>query len=1577
MSNVHHHIPNELTLQDIRTSIIKLWNAMDSVGEGAAKKKMSISSKMTSVGVGTSSPTTGGGTAVTGNDLPVLWVPSTTGRDSIASGSRVDGMLCYVNEDHHIYQLQGGTDNSYWVDITAEKWYQYCGIETPPSLTDNGDGSIIVDGDGVYLMHSSKDETEFVVRRQLDGITQTLTDGVINYIYLDYNAGEPEIKWTTTRTDISDTMLVTASPIFTIFRYGTTLHYLSWDQAAIGLPEKILLRLINNDRFKAEPNGLALADSGSQHFMVSAGTVWYGVNRQTLDAIDSSTDTILQFSLSGSTWTGTVVTGYNNSQYQNGTSGLATLSDDHYTVNWIYRSVEDAKKVFILLGTVDYTKNNTEASLPPINVPPLVNAMGILVGRIIVEKGSTTPVVDPAFNPEFSYAFSDKVQAQLDAKAQLNTGLVTGGVITINADPTKFDVDETVCYFDDYTVPTQASGKFLTYGPVTGITVTNIATQNATYLGIDSSGALIQSGTPFTNSQRRSIVTIGAVIHSNRTTINTTNVIVSPDLNVLEQIHDLMLAIGPLNLSGNEYTPYDADLRVAKSAGTIFKMGSNFQNDPTDPHVLAQTANSPITNMRYRLQDGTEYADTTYIDPAYYDNAGVKTAVPNNKYTVQRIYMFQSGLTRIQYGQQVFEKLADAIASYKSSAFSEEANIKANGTLRAYLIVQQNATNLGDAEQAIFYSVEKFGGASSSSGGITYDILVSILGYTPEQPLTFSTGLTRNVNTVTSNISTGVAGGQTIYGGTLTTQGLTIRANAADLTGTVSVPGTTLSVSGSSGALTVSGGFGIAVTSTDTSGDVAAQWISSTVSPSGPSSTTFTGLKNMVETASNNTNITGYVIGAYLRSRVNVTSGGTVSNAYGFQGIVYLNGTGTLSTACGIQATVGNLTTGTITTGVGVNVSVTNTGGGTFTNMRGINIEDITGGTNCYSIYTGTGPVRLGDYASITTTRTDTSSDSYGFQTSLTINPASTSSALYQGNRIVVTASSSCAQNLTGVNSALNASMTNQSTGTVTCWRGVNVDVRQSAASGSMTSQHAFNVAAWGCFNAGSTLTTAYGLQIASPTATGTVTTAYGIKIENISTAGTNYSLYTGTGLVRFGGPLSFVDTMTGIITTSGSSSSTPFQLSHVSTNTGGSNRAFICVCNVAPSGASTAYSTGVEGRADLTGNASYIPSGQFRGITGEVRTNTGTAAGTMAYAYAGVFAVTNQNSAVTITDATCMFASSPTATGPITSSCGLKIGNQKVTGVTNGYGIYIDDQSAGGYAIYTNGGSVRFGGNTTISKTNCEFIMGDGTGYSNAFIRGASGSNRYLTFRTGVSSDRWTIGASPGAESGSDTGSSFVVQAYTDAGVGIDAPIVIYRAAGGLFTTTRPFKTTDTTTSTSYSTGSFIAGGGAGVGGSLYVKLGVYAGDGTSSGAVVLNGSSSSGKYIYLNTAGVKRWLLMAINGETGSDVGSDLYFGSYNDSGTLIDYPFNVTRVSGGTVTIGGSTTRQTDFTGHVNIASGKTLKVNGTQVVAARRTGWTAQTATASRADLGASPTVGALASFCRAMYDDLAAHGLVGA
>lgn len=58
-------------------------------------------------------------------------------------------------------------------------------------------------------------------------------------------------------------------------------------------------------------------------------------------------------------------------------------------------------------------------------------------------------------------------------------------------------------------------------------------------------------------------------------------------------------------------------------------------------------------------------------------------------------------------------------------------------------------------------------------------------GAAPEVPLTFSTGLTRSTNTITSNLSTGVSGGQSVVGGTGASDNLTLSSTGSATKGKI------------------------------------------------------------------------------------------------------------------------------------------------------------------------------------------------------------------------------------------------------------------------------------------------------------------------------------------------------------------------------------------------------------------------------------------------------------------------------------------------------------------------------------------------------------------------------------------------------------------------------------------------------------------------------------------------------------------------------------------------------------------------------------------------------------------------
>jgi len=284
--------------------------------------------------------------------------------------------------------------------------------------------------------------------------------------------------------------------------------------------------------------------------------------------------------------------------------------------------------------------------------------------------------------------------------------------------------------FIDFTSPVDPIPTIINFGPLTGQTVTNLTTAPTTYVGVNGAGVLVQQITPFTNSQRRSIASIGILIHTNLSSVTLINkqgaLILAPN----NQLYDFMEAIGPLNIAGNKYSAGATNLTIQKTAGTIFKWGAN-SADINDPHKLTLGDSNPTT-IRYRTMNGEVTGDLTSIVPGSYDNAGVVSAVGANEWTIQHINVFQSGATRIQYGQNLYGSLADAQANVFTEPFQLEQNIADNGLFRGYLLVKGNATNLSLDAQAVFIEVPKFGGGAGNSGAaLTSANIIAALGYTP------------------------------------------------------------------------------------------------------------------------------------------------------------------------------------------------------------------------------------------------------------------------------------------------------------------------------------------------------------------------------------------------------------------------------------------------------------------------------------------------------------------------------------------------------------------------------------------------------------------------------------------------------------------------------------------------------------------------------------------------------------------------------------------------------------------------------------------------------------------------------
>lgn len=95
--------------------------------------------------------------------------------------------------------------------------------------------------------------------------------------------------------------------------------------------------------------------------------------------------------------------------------------------------------------------------------------------------------------------------------------------------------------------------------------------------------------------------------------------------------------------------------------------------------------------------------------------------------------------------------------------------------------------------------------------------------------------------------------------------------------------------------------------------------------------------------------------------------------------------------------------------------------------------------------------------------------------------------------------------------------------------------------------------------------------------------------------------------------------------------------------------------------------------------------------------------------------------------------------------------------------------------------GNVTITGNLATGATGFTMVAGlaAGAAETGIVIRAAAGQNRFFYLSSG-STQRWQIGATSVAESGSNAGSPFVIRALDDAGSVIDTPVTITRAAGG-----------------------------------------------------------------------------------------------------------------------------------------------------------------------------------------------------
>jgi hypothetical protein len=303
------------------------------------------------------------------------------------------------------------------------------------------------------------------------------------------------------------------------------------------------------------------------------------------------------------------------------------------------------------------------------------------------------------------------------------TGLISGGLITI-ASATTYNITAGTADIIIAGIKTPIS-----WATKSNITLTTIAAGLQSYIGINSSGNEVVQISPFSPFQQKTIIVLGVLIHVNNTSINHVNTAAHIKYNTVNQLHDLMHVVGPINVSGNLFSGINSTFTIMKTAGSLFKIGSNYSNmsDPTlrltGEHIIANPILSTV-NFQYRFRNGTSLPVTgtrSNIDVDIYDNGASTPAVVGvGNWTVQRMYLCSGNTIKIALGQDEHNNRNQALNSIGNSAYIVEPSLRDNCLLRGFIVVQQGRPHLNHAD---FIPSNKFGDNSTVSGGVIGDVL--------------------------------------------------------------------------------------------------------------------------------------------------------------------------------------------------------------------------------------------------------------------------------------------------------------------------------------------------------------------------------------------------------------------------------------------------------------------------------------------------------------------------------------------------------------------------------------------------------------------------------------------------------------------------------------------------------------------------------------------------------------------------------------------------------------------------------------------------------------------------------------
>lgn len=270
------------------------------------------------------------------------------------------------------------------------------GVMQGCDFTDNGDGTVSFSS-GYATLRDIADSHADLYQVELSAQANlTLIDNSTNYIYLDYNGGSPEFKTTESASDFN---CLDKCVAYLAVRVGTDITYIDLREQNVDISTKARRLFLDFARFIPVQGGSSVSEAGLLGIALTAGAYYFMVKRQDHPAFDTSvagtaTENVfkLHYRDGAGGWTEVANSKtIDTTTYDGNTGTPVTLGNNKYGVTWFYICNNTPSTLCAVMGQEEYSKqSDAEVASPPVDLPPRVEGLGVLVGFVVYEKSAST-----------------------------------------------------------------------------------------------------------------------------------------------------------------------------------------------------------------------------------------------------------------------------------------------------------------------------------------------------------------------------------------------------------------------------------------------------------------------------------------------------------------------------------------------------------------------------------------------------------------------------------------------------------------------------------------------------------------------------------------------------------------------------------------------------------------------------------------------------------------------------------------------------------------------------------------------------------------------------------------------------------------------------------------------------------------------------------------------------------------------------------------------------------------------------------------------------------------------------------